>query len=58
MSIITIIGEFLKKWNKFDEDGAGRLRREILELKEKVKNIQNGPATKGRVKKILYFQKK
>lgn len=58
MSILGAIKEVFKRWNSWEDDKEGRLRREIETLEGKVKLLQEKPATKGRVNKIIKLKKK
>ncbi len=58
MSFISALKEALRSWNNWEEEKEGRLRREILKLKDKVKRIQKQPPTKGVVKKIWKLKQK
>ncbi|KKM72668.1 hypothetical protein LCGC14_1418200 [marine sediment metagenome] len=58
MSFISALKELLRTWNNWDEDKEGRLRREIQNLKDKVKRIQLSSPTKGRVNKIVKLKQK
>ena len=58
MSFISALKEALRSWNNWEEEKEGRLRREILKLKDKVKRIQKQPPAKGVVKKIWKLKQK
>ncbi len=57
MSWISAIKEALRWTNNWNEDKAGRLRREIKALEEKAKKLQKSPPSKGIVKKVWKLKK-
>ena len=52
------IGKIGKAWNKWRENRRGRIRTQILALKEKKKQIMSSPPNKSKVKRIEAIIKK